>query len=169
MCLIIQSLPLFAVLFVQCELLMDVNSCTILYQQLLNGYIVAHNIHYTFLACTPVFRGAFSIVKRAVHKQSGQTFAAKIINTRRLTSRGEQHKAFLFPPSLPLSFSFLLSLFLSPKVLSMSHHHNWQCSTKTIDYHCFRPTPCACRFAETGERSSNLSYNEALQHWWGYT
>lgn len=35
-------------------------------------------------------KGAFSIVKKAVHKTSGQIFAAKIINTRRLTSRDLQ-------------------------------------------------------------------------------
>ena len=34
-------------------------------------------------------RGAFSVVKRAIHKKSKQEFAAKIINTRRLTARGE--------------------------------------------------------------------------------
>lgn len=34
-------------------------------------------------------RGAFSIVKRCVQKSTGLEFAAKIINTKKLTSRGE--------------------------------------------------------------------------------
>ena len=33
-------------------------------------------------------RGAFSIVKRVTHIKTAQDYAAKIINTRRLTSRG---------------------------------------------------------------------------------
>lgn len=34
-------------------------------------------------------RGAFSIVKRCVQKSTGLEFAAKIINTKKLTTRGE--------------------------------------------------------------------------------
>lgn len=34
-------------------------------------------------------RGAFSIVKRCVQKTSGLEFAAKIINTRKLSARGK--------------------------------------------------------------------------------
>ena len=33
-------------------------------------------------------RGAFSVVKKAVHKTTNAEFAAKIFNTRRLTARG---------------------------------------------------------------------------------
>ena len=40
--------------------------------------------------CVPHFRGAFSVVKKAVHISSKQEFAAKIINTRRLTARGTE-------------------------------------------------------------------------------
>lgn len=36
------------------------------------------------------FRGAFSIVKRCVQKSTGLEFAAKIINTKKLTSRDFQ-------------------------------------------------------------------------------
>lgn len=35
-----------------------------------------------------IFRGAFSIVKRCVQKSTGFEFAAKIINTKKLTARG---------------------------------------------------------------------------------
>lgn len=38
-------------------------------------------------------RGAFSIVKRCIHKGTLHEFAAKIINTKKLTSRGEKKKA----------------------------------------------------------------------------
>ena len=40
--------------------------------------------------CVPHFRGAFSIVKKAVHISSKKEYAAKIINTRRLTARGTE-------------------------------------------------------------------------------
>jgi len=35
------------------------------------------------------FRGAFSIVKRCIQKSSAQEFAAKIINTKKLSTRGK--------------------------------------------------------------------------------
>lgn len=41
-----------------------------------------------FFVC--LFRGAFSIVKRCVQKSTGLEFAAKIINTKKLTSRDFQ-------------------------------------------------------------------------------
>lgn len=41
-------------------------------------------------------RGAFSIVKRCVQKSTGLEFAAKIINTKKLTSRGEWERFLLF-------------------------------------------------------------------------
>lgn len=41
-------------------------------------------------------RGAFSIVKRCVQKSTGLEFAAKIINTKKLTSRGESLFAHAF-------------------------------------------------------------------------
>ena len=34
-------------------------------------------------------RGAFSVVRRCVQKSSGLEFAAKIINTKKLSARGE--------------------------------------------------------------------------------
>lgn len=34
------------------------------------------------------FRGAFSIVRKCVHKINGMEFAAKIINTKKLSPRG---------------------------------------------------------------------------------
>ena len=37
-------------------------------------------------------RGAFSIVRRCIQKSSGQEFAAKIINTKKLSTRGKKKK-----------------------------------------------------------------------------
>ncbi len=37
-------------------------------------------------------RGAFSIVRRCIQKSSGQEFAAKIINTKKLSTRGNKKK-----------------------------------------------------------------------------
>ena len=34
------------------------------------------------------FRGAFSVVRRCIQKTTGYEFAAKIINTKKLSSRG---------------------------------------------------------------------------------
>lgn len=39
-----------------------------------------------------ISRGAFSIVKRCVQKSTSLEFAAKIINTKKLTSRGKQRR-----------------------------------------------------------------------------
>ena len=36
------------------------------------------------------FRGAFSIVKRCIHKENRMEFAAKIFNTKKLSSRGNK-------------------------------------------------------------------------------
>ncbi|CAG14818.1 unnamed protein product, partial [Tetraodon nigroviridis] len=38
----------------------------------------------------PLGRGAFSVVRRCVKKSSGQEFAAKIINTKKLSARGRR-------------------------------------------------------------------------------
>jgi hypothetical protein len=37
-------------------------------------------------------RGAFSIVRRCIQKSSAQEFAAKIINTKKLSTRGKRTK-----------------------------------------------------------------------------
>jgi len=34
------------------------------------------------------FRGAFSIVRKCIQKSTGQEFAAKVINTKKLSTRG---------------------------------------------------------------------------------
>lgn len=39
--------------------------------------------------CASTGRGAFSVVRRCVKVLSGQEFAAKIINTKKLSARGE--------------------------------------------------------------------------------
>ena len=44
-----------------------------------------------FLSCC-ISRGAFSVVRRCVKVLSGQEYAAKIINTKKLTTRGEDLK-----------------------------------------------------------------------------
>ncbi len=43
-------------------------------------------------------RGAFSVVRRCVHKETKIEYAAKIINTRKLSARGtfEQIKPFVY-------------------------------------------------------------------------
>ena len=40
------------------------------------------------------FRGAFSVVRRCVKKASGQEYAAKIINTKKLSARGKGNKVY---------------------------------------------------------------------------
>lgn len=54
-----------------------------------------------------LFRGAFSIVKRCVQKSTGLEFAAKIINTKKLTSRGEFTSSKL--QENPINFRFSIS------------------------------------------------------------
>lgn len=49
-------------------------------------------------------RGAFSIVKRCVQKSTGLEFAAKIINTKKLTSRGNKRSKIAI---FSTSFKFL--------------------------------------------------------------
>lgn len=46
-------------------------------------------------------RGAFSVVRRCVKKTSTQEYAAKIINTKKLSARGECSPAWPLP-GLPL-------------------------------------------------------------------
>ena len=43
------------------------------------------NIHFSSF-----FRGAFSVVRRCVQKNTGLEFAAKIINTKKLSARGKK-------------------------------------------------------------------------------
>lgn len=53
--------------------------------------VIQRNYVINNLFCLSLFfsRGAFSIVKRCVQKTSGLEFAAKIINTRKLSARGK--------------------------------------------------------------------------------
>lgn len=46
-------------------------------------------------------RGAFSVVRRCVKKTSTQEYAAKIINTKKLSARGECSPAWPLPGVLP--------------------------------------------------------------------
>ena len=48
------------------------------------------SVHFEFCAAFFVRRGAFSIVRRCVHKETRVEYAAKIINTRKLSSRGKK-------------------------------------------------------------------------------
>ncbi len=43
---------------------------------------------YSHVLMCSIFRGAFSIVRRCVQKSTGLEFAAKIINTKKLSARG---------------------------------------------------------------------------------
>ncbi|KAH8398905.1 hypothetical protein KR222_005980 [Zaprionus bogoriensis] len=55
------------------------------------GKYVSIKLHKTFVLSIFIgFRGAFSIVKRCVQKSTGFEFAAKIINTKKLTARDFQ-------------------------------------------------------------------------------
>lgn len=42
-------------------------------------------------SCFCVYRGAFSVVRRCVKLSTGQEYAAKIINTKKLSARGKPH------------------------------------------------------------------------------
>lgn len=68
--------------------------------ELVNGLIVSHFVNFIVLSsrsCVLLanltislrFRGAFSVVRRCVQKSTGHEFAAKIINTKKLTARGK--------------------------------------------------------------------------------
>lgn len=46
-------------------------------------------------SCCCVSRGAFSVVRRCVKVLSGQEYAAKIINTKKLSARGENLHQFM--------------------------------------------------------------------------
>ena len=49
-------------------------------------------------------RGAFSVVRRCVQKNTGLEFAAKIINTKKLSARGENPCAGRHKMSDPYTF-----------------------------------------------------------------
>jgi hypothetical protein len=51
-------------------------------------YVLLLLLFVFFLFC----RGAFSIVRRCIQKSSAQEFAAKIINTKKLSTRGTKKK-----------------------------------------------------------------------------
>ena len=46
------------------------------------------------------FRGAFSVVKRCVQRHTGLEFAAKIINTKKLSARGRLSNLIFQPPRI---------------------------------------------------------------------
>jgi hypothetical protein len=56
----------------------------------LSSYLCCLFAFFFLHICSSLNRGAFSIVKRCVQKSTGLEFAAKIINTKKLTSRGER-------------------------------------------------------------------------------
>jgi len=45
-----------------------------------------------FIRFALVSRGAFSVVRRCVQKSTGLEFASKIINTKKLSARGEKYE-----------------------------------------------------------------------------
>jgi len=50
-----------------------------------------------------LFRGAFSVVRRCVQKSTGLEFAAKIINTKKLSARGKKNVLVFVFMIAPLS------------------------------------------------------------------
>jgi len=81
--------------------------------------------HVQFSIC----RGAFSIVKRCVQKSTGLEFAAKIINTKKLTSRGEFagskfNSNCLSPVSTPSSLSDFQKLEREARICRKLQHPN---------------------------------------------
>ena len=48
--------------------------------------LAVHSDNKLIVVC--LFRGAFSVVRRCIQKTTGYEFAAKIINTKKLSSRG---------------------------------------------------------------------------------
>ena len=50
-----------------------------------------------------LFRGAFSVVRRCVQKSTGLEFAAKIINTKKLSARGKNNVLDFVVMTVPLS------------------------------------------------------------------
>jgi hypothetical protein len=63
------------------------------------GEIYRENKHDLFTCLSTIhfllflfFRGAFSVVRRCVQKATGLEFASKIINTKKLSARGEQER-----------------------------------------------------------------------------
>lgn len=67
--------------------------------------------HPLHLLCPP--RGAFSVVRRCVKVLAGQEYAAKIINTKKLSARG-RWQSHALPPSGALLSPLLLPLGLEP-------------------------------------------------------
>ena len=59
---------------------------------------------FFFFFCCRFFspRGAFSVVRRCVKLCTGQEYAAKIINTKKLSARGEREGFKHKPPALPV-------------------------------------------------------------------
>ena len=47
-----------------------------------------YNNNHSFYVFLVSYRGAFSVVRRCVQKNTGLEFAAKIINTKKLSARG---------------------------------------------------------------------------------
>ena len=90
-----------------------------------------------------LYRGAFSIVRRCVHKESKIEYAAKIINTRKLSTRGWYCSTALL--SEPLLFVLLEvargSLELSfPKPCSMARiawQHGHRTTSRVFDVQNF--------------------------------
>lgn len=76
-----------------------------------------------FLLSSRFRRGAFSIVRRCVQKSTGLEFAAKIINTKKLSARGKLERTlYMYKPMMMMTMLVkpLLELFKHPSPIPLA-------------------------------------------------
>lgn len=71
-----------------CQTFINLKSSPVCYA---HSSLQKEKVNKHFYVCIQ-FRGAFSVVRRCVKISSGQEYAAKIINTKKLSARGRKHK-----------------------------------------------------------------------------
>lgn len=80
-----------------------------------------------------VFRGAFSIVRRCVQKATGLEFAAKIINTKKLSARG---KSLVYGQVLFMCLSCTSAWLALIDSIAHSGSHAWQVEAEPVGSRC---------------------------------